>query len=332
MNPQPIPCGRLAPSPTGALHLGNAKTFLLTWLSIRAQGGRLILRIEDLDHPKVKPEATQQAIDDLRWLGLDWDESPDRGGSNEPYIQSQRIDYYKKALEYLKDGNHVYPCICSRRDVEEAQSAPHETGDELLYPGTCRDRFSSFEDAARHKKQQLPTWRFRVKDKETSFNDTLHGLQLENAYHTVGDFPLARHPDGAGYMLAVVVDDHKMGVTEVVRGDDLLSATHRQLQLYHTFGWTPPHYIHCPLVVGMNGRRLAKRHGDTRLCTLRQNGCSPEKIVGLLAWWAGLIPEIRKVHANDLMASFAWNKVSHKQNILDENIQTYLGLSQEVQR
>ena len=217
--------GRLAPSPTGALHLGNVRTFMVAWLRARACGGRVILRTEDLDHPKDKPGAAAQAREDLRWLGFDWDAE---------YVQSERRDLYRAALDYLRAQGRAYPCVCSRRDVAAAQSAPH-AGEQLFYPGTCRGRFATWAEACAVKPQ--PCWRFRVDDGETvAFDDVFAGPFSQDVARTLGDFPLARDPGGAGYTLAVVVDDLLMGVTEVVRGDDLLPATPAQILLARALG------------------------------------------------------------------------------------------------
>lgn len=280
--------GRLAPSPTGALHIGNARTLLIAWLRARAAGGRIVMRIEDLDHPKVKPGAAAQIIEDLRWMGLDWDEGPDVGGPHAPYVQTQRIERYAAALDALLAQGLAYPCICSRRDVEAGQSAPHASEDGLFYPGTCRGRFASYAEAQEAAGEgRLPAWRFRVPEGESRYDDVLCGPQAQRVSEEIGDFVIARHPRGAGYMLAVVVDDAEMGVTEIVRGDDLLPATHRQLLLYSALGLEPPRFLHVPLVVGPDGRRLAKRHGDTRLSALRAAGMKPERLVGYLAATCG---------------------------------------------
>ena len=236
--------GRLAPSPTGALHLGNVRTFMIAWLRARSLGGKVIFRMEDLDHPKDKPGADAQAVEDLRWLGFDWDEE---------YVQSKRKHVYRAALEALKRGREtedgrreswVYPCVCSRKDVESAQSAPH-AGEQLYYPGTCRGRFATWQDALGFKNPatlqprnpqpatpQLPCWRFKVPENTVVvFDDAFAGRYEQNVSQVLGDFPLARDEFGAGYTLACVVDDLLMGVTEVVRGDDLLAATPAQILL-----------------------------------------------------------------------------------------------------
>lgn len=306
--------GRLAPSPTGALHLGNARTFLIAWLRVRSQNGSLVLRMEDLDHPKNKPGAAKQALEDLRWLGLDWDEGPDRGGPFEPYTQTERLPLYAKALEKLRAQGLVYPCVCSRKDVEAGQSAPH-TEDGLYYPGTCRDRFTDYASAAATlPKGRLPAWRFRVPEgEEISFVDGFSGPYHQVVSAFSGDFVLARHPEGAGYMLAVVVDDAAMGITEVVRGDDLLPTTPRQLLIYRALGLPVPTFYHVPLVVGPDGKRLAKRHGDTRISAFREAGWKPQKVIGLLASWCGWAEEGEELTPSQVLDRFDFSKLPHDQ-------------------
>ena len=279
--------GRLAPSPTGALHIGNARTFLIAWLHARSLGGQVVMRMEDLDHPKNKKGASEGALEDLRWLGFDWDEGPDVGGPCAPYTQSKRKDLYRAALETLQQKGLVYPCACSRKDVEAGQSAPHE-GETLLYPGTCRGRFHDFAGARAAMGGRTPAWRFRVeKGRTIAFDDLFCGHYEQDVASYCGDFVLARDEFGAGYMLAVVVDDAAMGVTEVVRGDDLLSATPRQLLLYEALGLPPPSFLHVPLVRGPDGLRLAKRHGDTRIAAFREAGVKPGRLLGYLASTCG---------------------------------------------
>ena len=283
--------GRLAPSPTGALHLGNVRTFMVAWLRARQAGGRLILRMEDLDHPKHKPGADAQAIDDLRWLGFDWDEE---------YVQSQRKHLYAVALDTLVSKGLAYPCVCSRSDIEAVQSAPHE-GEQLRYPGTCRDRFASWKDAVAAS-GKVPCWRFRTpQDSHVSFDDVFAGRYEMNVWEKLGDFPLARDEKGGGYAIAVTVDDAAMGVTEVVRGDDLLPATPPQILLYQALGLQVPAFFHVPLVVGPDGRRLAKRHGDTRIASFRESGVSPERLIGFLARSLGLIENERPIGLRSLI-------------------------------
>ena len=311
--------GRLAPSPTGALHLGNVRTFMVAWLRARSQRGRMIMRMEDLDHPKDKPGAAAQAIEDLKWLGFDWDEE---------YVQSQRKAIYAEATRALFDAGHIYPCVCSRKDVESAQSAPH-SGDQLFYPGTCRDRFSSWQEAQAFKcscspfpvpNSPSPCWRFRVPDGCTiSFTDVFAGPYKQDISATLGDFPLARDEGGAGYTLAATLDDLLMGVTEVVRGDDLLPATPAQILLSQTLTSTlhlhlfspPISYCHLPLVVGPDGKRLAKRHGDTRIAYYRENGRSPEEIIGYLAASCGWCAPGTSISLAALLPRFTLSAIPH---------------------
>jgi len=320
--------GRLAPSPTGALHLGNARSFLIAWLSARQQGGSIILRMEDLDHPKIKPGAAQEALDDLRWLGLDWDEGPDKGGPHEPYVQSRRADRYCEALQRLVDQGLVYACTCSRKDVEAGQRAPHPGEEGPRYPGACRGRWASYDEAAAALPEgRLPAWRFSAPDREVAFVDSFHGPQKQNVQAVDGDFVIARRPDGAGYQLAVVVDDAAMGVTEVVRGDDLLASTHRQLLLHEALGLTPPRYVHAPLVTGPDGRRLAKRHGDTRIAHIRARRVRPERVVGLLAHWCGWAQWGEELTPGQLLARFRLDLIPKNPIVVDQRVKAYLEIA-----
>ena len=321
--------GRLAPSPTGAQHVGNARTYLLAWLSIRSRGGRLILRIEDIDSPRIKCRAAEQAIEDLRWLGLDWDEGPDVGGPHAPYVQTDRLELYREALTRLQQAEQVYPCTCTRSDVAAAAGAPHEhrsphapreasiSRSELptvigqegpIYPGTCALRTAG-EAADLAAAGQAFAWRFRASAARRSFTDFVAGPQACVVSRDLGDFVVAKADGLPAYQLAVVVDDHAMSVTEVLRGDDLLASAFRQLELYAALGWPPPMFAHVPLVVGPDGRRLAKRHGDTRLATLRAQGVSPQQLVGLLAWSCGLIDQPRSVSPAQLLADFSLERL-----------------------
>ncbi|MEQ8208872.1 MAG: tRNA glutamyl-Q(34) synthetase GluQRS [Lacipirellulaceae bacterium] len=272
---------RLAPSPTGALHLGNARTFLVNWALARQQGWEIVLRIEDLDGPRVKEGAAQQAIDDLRWLGIDWDEGP----------LYQLVDQspYETALEQLAQQGVIYPCRCTRKQIEAAAlSAPHGDEHELRYPGTCRlgkPRAASWLK----NREEGTAWRLRVEPGETRFEDVFAGEQVASVEQSVGDFLVATKLGLPAYQLAVVVDDARQGIDQIVRGDDLLRSTHRQLLVQKFLGITPsPTYTHLPLVIGEDGRRLAKRHGDTRIDHYRQAGVRPERVVGLLGEWCGL--------------------------------------------
>ena len=328
--------GRLAPSPTGALHLGNVRTFMIAWLRARSRGGKVVFRMEDLDHPKDKPGAAAQAVEDLKWLGFDWDEE---------YVQSERKHIYRQALEFLRNqtirqSNNrtiplIYPCVCSRRDVESAQSAPH-AGEQLYYPGTCRGRFESWGEAKNFlvgssdssdprgprssSGSRTPCWRFRVPENTVvAFDDAFAGRYEQNVSEVLGDFPLARDEFGAGYTLACVVDDLMMGVTEVVRGDDLLAATPAQILLARTLRGCRTldlrretlSYCHVPLVVGRDGKRLAKRHGDTRIATYRESGKTPEEILGFLAASCGWAEKGERVTLNDLLPRFDLGTIPH---------------------
>ena len=277
------PITRLAPSPTGALHLGNARTFRVNWLMARQSGWRILLRIEDIDSPRVKPGADAQAIEDLLWLSLDWDEGP--------LYQSTRLDRYAEAARGLLRRGLAYPCVCSRREVDLAASAPHADDRSAVYPGTCRDRFASVEQAAAASGQP-PALRFRVDVPELRVRDGFAGDLAFRPAAQLGDFVIARRDGGPAYQLAVVVDDAETGVNRVVRGDDLLDSAARQILLYRALGLDDaiPLYWHLPLVVGADGRRLAKRHGDTRISAFRAAGRSPAQVVALLARWCGIDP------------------------------------------
>jgi glutamyl-tRNA synthetase len=282
--------GRLAPSPTGYLHLGHAKTFWTAQLRARGHGGQLVLRNEDLDRSRCRPGFAAAQLEDLRWFGLAWDEGPDIGGPFAPYDQSARVDLYVSAFETLRAGGHIYPCTCSRRDIAEAAAAPHEqpaiAGDEPHYSGRCRpENLPPAERAGRtHWPRTGHCWRFRVPDGvNIQFPDTALGLQESVAGTGFGDFVVWRREDLPSYQLAVVVDDAAMGITEVVRGADLLVSTFRQLLLYSALGARPPAFHHCGLVCDESGRRLAKRHDALSLRALRAAGRTPEE---LRAGWA----------------------------------------------
>lgn len=282
---------RLAPSPTGSQHLGNARTYLISWLLARSSGGRIILRVEDIDSPRVKAGAAAEAIADLQWLGLDWDEGP--------LIQTERLPLYAAAFEQLQRAELVYPCTCTRSDVESAASAPHVDGAEPAYPGTC----SHLHVADAAGLQQPFAWRFRVTE-SPGFVDLVRGDTHIDLRQHGGDFVVWKSSGTPAYQLAVVVDDAANGITHVVRGDDLVTSTPRQLLLYQQLGLTPPQFAHVPLVVGTDGRRLAKRHGDTRLRSMREAGVAPEAVIGLLAWSCGWQATPSPISANALIPHF----------------------------
>ena len=296
--------GRIAPSPTGLLHIGHAVTFRRAYECACAAGGKLVLRIEDLDRDRCPREFADAIIEDLHWFGLDWDEGPDIGGPFAPYIQSQRRSRYLEAWEKLRLGGLIYPCKCSRKDVADASLAPHDENEEPIYPGTCRPRpqrsLASAADvvaaavsaagpgdlppvtAAATATAQRPLaahWRFRVPDGERiEFVDERIGRQSAVAGRDFGDFIVWRRDDVPAYQLAVVVDDAAMRISEVVRGEDLLVSTFRQLLLYRALDLVPPRFFHTSLVVDESGKRVAKRHGSLSLRELRGRGFAAEEL------------------------------------------------------
>ena len=299
--------GRFAPSPSGRIHLGNIFCCLLAWLSARQKGGRVVLRIEDLDTARCPRRYAEQMIEDLRWLGLLWDEGPDVGGPDGPYFQSERTALYQAALERLEEQGLVYPCFCTRAELHAA-SAPHREDGQVIYPGTCRDLTPAQAAAKARESGRSPALRIRVPDRETAFTDGHMGRYEENLARDCGDF-LLRRPDGMfAHQLAVVVDDAAMGVTEVVRGADLLASTPRQLLLYRLLGLEAPAFYHFPLLLGSDGQRLSKRNADAGLDTLGERYTAPE-ILGKLAYLAGFNPSAEPRSGESLLEDFAWEKV-----------------------
>ncbi len=291
---------RLAPSPTGALHLGNMRTFLINWAAARRAGWRIVLRLEDLDGPRVKAEASQQAIDVLQWLGMNWD--------GEAIYQSHDLTPYENALQTLTQKGLTYPSPATRGEILAAASAPHVDDHEQRYPGLYRPApgkiLPPFPDDAD------TAIRVIVPDGEIEFVDELLGPQAVNVQQQVGDFIVQTKARLPSYQLAVVVDDARQGVTDIVRGDDLLRSTARQTLLQQALGLgSPPRYFHVPLVYGDDGHRLAKRHGDTRAAMYRDQGVPPERLVGLIAWWAGLIESRQPLSAAEFLAAFDWVKL-----------------------
>lgn len=301
--------GRFAPSPSGRMHLGNAFSCLLAWLSARSAGGRIILRHEDLDPQRCRRDYAVQIEDDLRWLGLDWDEGGSAGGDS--YFQSSRRDIYEYYLEKLRAKGLVYPCFCTRADLHSA-SAPHASDGSLIYSGACRE----LSEERRQELSQLrsPALRLRVPDDEICFTDGVCGEYRATLAQDCGDFILRRSDGVHAYQLAVVVDDALMGVSQVVRGRDLLSSTPWQIYLQRELGFPTPDYHHVPLLTGADGRRLSKRDGDMDLGALRASGVSPRRIVGRLAYLAGLTDRDEDISPEELLPVFDWGKVM-KDNI-----------------
>ena len=281
--------GRFAPSPTGEMHLGNARTALLAWLQARANNGKFILRLEDLDTSRTRQGAADQILRDLEWLGLDWDEGWDIGGNFAPYIQSERTALYAQYAAYLE----TYPCSCSRKDIQNVVSAPHNT--EPRYLGTCRTRTTH---------AQVTALRYQVPDMEITFTDGLCGTIFENVQNTIGDFVIRRNDGAWAYQLACVVDDLEMQITDVLRGKDLLSSTTRQIMLYHAFKATPPRFYHVPLLTDFQGQRLAKRDHALSLKSLQESGITPTALTRDLAQslgWRIKTP----CHPKDLLETFS---------------------------
>ncbi|MFW6049792.1 MAG: tRNA glutamyl-Q(34) synthetase GluQRS [Myxococcota bacterium] len=297
---------RLAPSPTGDLHLGHARTSLVAWLRARTLGGSLVMRIEDLDGPRVREGATEAICADLRWLGIDWDEGPDVGGARGPYVQSQRVPFYEEALEELARKGFIYACTCTRREIRAIASAPH--GEETpRYPGLCRR-------GPTHPGRPA-SLRFRMQEPSPGFRDVVHGRI--GAGLVGGDFVVRRSDGLFAYQLAVVVDDAAMGVTEVVRGDDLLTSTPRQIALYRALGRPEPAWLHVPLVLGPDGKRLSKRHGAVSIAGYREAGWSAERVVGMLAASLGLVRRGAEADPAALLPSFDPERLPREPATLD---------------
>lgn len=301
--------GRFAPTPSGRIHLGNIFCSLLAWLSARATGGRIILRIEDLDPNRTSKELALQLEQDLSFLGLDWDEGGSRGGEHAPYFQQERTAYYQEVYDRLNSMGLLYPCFCSRTALHAAE-APHTSDGEPIYSGHCRHLSpAQVEEAMRRR---TPSIRLSVPDKVISFTDRHYGLIAQRLSTECGDF-IVRRADGVfAYQLAVVTDDAAMGVNEVVRGRDLLASTPRQLYLYELLGWKPPRFCHVPLLLAPDGRRLSKRDADLDLGALRGRGLTAAEIVGRLAFLSGLLERPEPVMPRDLLPTFRWEKVAQE--------------------
>lgn len=297
--------GRFAPSPSGRMHLGNLWSCLLAWLSARSAGGSMVLRLEDLDPDRCRREYCDQVMRDLEWLGLDWD--------NQPVYQSERTELYAQAFAQLEERGLIYPCYCNRAE-RLAASAPHRSDGVVLYGGRCRTLTAQQREELEQTRR--PAWRLRVPDAEYAFLDLLQGEYRENLERECGDFILRRSDGVYAYQLAVVVDDALMGVTQVVRGQDLLDSTSRQNYIQELLGYPRPEYGHVPLLLSAEGRRLAKRDRDQELGQLQQRFSAPE-LVGRLAHLAGLLERPEAVTPRELIPLFSWEKLPKEDISID---------------
>lgn len=285
--------------------MGNVYSAVLSWLSAKSQGGEWVLRIEDLDRQRCRREYAEILEDDLLWLGLKWDEGGSAGGPDGPYFQSERSDIYCKELDKLRQKNLLYPCYCTRADIM-ASSAPHSSDGQVIYGGHCRNL--SEAQRIELEKDRKPAIRLMVEDVEISFADGHYGQQTFNLAHDCGDFILQRADGNFAYQLAVVADDALMGVTEVVRGCDLLPSTPQQICLYRLLGYNVPHFSHIPLLLSSDGRRLSKRDNGTDMGYLRMM-YKPEELLGLIAFYSGILAKPAAISLSELATEFSWDKV-----------------------
>lgn len=301
--------GRFAPSPSGRMHLGNLLSALLAWLDVRSQGGVMVLRIEDLDPERCTRQRAERLVDDLEWLGLDWDE----GGLTPEYMQSCRAEIYAGAFQRLTGLGLTYPCYCTRAE-RLAAGAPHREDGTVVYSGRCAS-LTREERAALEAAGRRPAWRVRVPDEEVTVPDGHMGPYTENLRRDCGDFILRRSDGVWAYQLAVVADDALMGVNRVVRGGDLLSSAPRQAWLHRTLGYEPPEFCHLPLLTDPTGRRLSKRDADLDMGALRER-YAPRELAGYLAFLAGLQPEPAPASPEELIGTFSWEKVPEKDIVI----------------
>jgi len=317
--------GRYAPSPTGMIHVGNARTALAAWLSARGRGGSFVWRLEDLDPPRVVPGMAEAQIEDLAWLGLDWDEGPDVGGPHAPYVQSQRYAFYEEALRRLADAGRLFPCRLSRKDLQAMASAPHG-GEEAPYPASLRPAGLDPDWFQRLCGMERPdaVIRFLVHGRPVSFTDRIYGPITERVDLAVGDFVLKRRDGLYAYQLAVVVDDLLMGIDDVVRGADLLASTARQIQLIEALGGMLPAYAHVPLVVNADKEKLSKRDRGLTLRSLREAGVRPEAVAGYLGYSLGLLDRPEPCRPRELVPSFSWDRIAKTDWILPEDLSALL--------
>lgn len=317
LSPARAPVGRFAPTPSGFLHLGNVFCSLLAWLYAKSRGGRIILRVEDLDARRCPRENARVLAQDLLWLGLAWDEGAFCGERSESFFQSGRGGIYARYFAELEARGLVYPCFCSRNELHAAE-APHLSDGSVLYAGTCRG-LSAAEREARARLRP-PAYRLKVDDTPISFDDGHYGVQAYDLTRSAGDFIIRRSDGVFAYQLAVTIDDALMGVTQVVRGSDLLSSTAMQLYIYRLLGFAPPAFCHVPLLVDAGGRRLSKRDGDLEIAVLRKRLGSPEPLIGYLAYLAGQLPKPEPLAARDLLPLFRPEKIPHEPIVADADL------------
>ena len=303
------PTGRFAPTPSGRMHLGNLFSALIAWLSIRKDGGQIVLRLEDLDQNRCKAEYARQLEEDLLFLGFDWDEGGSLGGKHGPYVQHKRTPLYQEQLEKLMEQGLIYPCFCTRAELHAAE-APHASDGETIYSGRCRAL--SDGELKSLSARRSPALRLRVPQETICFEDGHYGKLCQNLASECGDFILRRSDGVFAYQLAVVTDDALMGITQVVRGRDLLSSTPRQLCLYRLLGFDPPEFYHLPLLLSADGQRLSKREQDMGLDKLLARGFKAQDLIGRLAYLAGLLDRPEPAAVHELIPLFSWNKVGTK--------------------
>lgn len=301
--------GRFAPSPTGYMHLGNAWSFLVCWLAARKTQGTLVFRIEDIDPDRSKPEFVAGLVEDFSWLGLDWDEGAGKQGAFGPYTQSESTGIYEQVVEALQKDGLVYPCYCTRKELRSLASAPHKGDYGSAYPEICLN-LSDVERREFESQGRRSSMRLHCDKDAIRFFDVLHGDCCMSWKDCGGDFPIRRSDGVFAYQLAVVVDDIRQGITQIVRGEDILHCTPRQVYLYELLGCTPPEYIHLPLVIDHEGERLAKRHGHFELRKMREQGISAEAVLGYIAYLGGLQPTCSCIDVHGLLNEFSIDKIN----------------------
>ncbi len=305
--------GRFAPSPSGRMHLGNIYAALMSYASAKSTGGRWVLRMEDLDRQRCRPEFSATLIDDLKWLGLTADEGADVGGEHGPYFQSERDDIYERSFKTLQRQGLTYECFCRRQDLLAA-SAPHASDGHTIYAGTCL-RLTDNE-LAKLRLERKPAWRLHLPDEESCFCDGHYGEQRANLQKDRGDLILRRADGNYAYQLAVVTDDALMGVTEVVRGRDLLSASHEQSFIFRALGYEPPRFCHFPLLLAPDGNRLSKRDRSLAMDRIREK-IKPDELIGLIAWITGLQEGWHPMRLEQFVSVFSWDRIPLEDIVVD---------------